>query len=191
MDTIKRCHSYFPPAFSERASKEYVSHPSHVVLQCDATLRVCKYTFRSIIQRAKSLTTKNKKGFRAEEPVRQHNNGDSLNMKESHVFLLSAALPIVYTERRETHWVQLLRTIWALQSLTHLHCCSRQNFPPAAAAEHHAVMEICAPVLLFQDFVIHQKKNLPSAPRKQPKNPSEAFRTEKWFCIFFTKRKHT
>lgn len=129
LDPFTRLHSYFSRGFSER-SKEYVSHPSHVVLQCDATLQVCKHTFPSIIQRAKALTTKNKKGFCAAEPIRQHNNGDSLNMKESHVFLLSAARPIVYTERRETHWVQLLCTIWASQSLTHLHCCSCQNFPP-------------------------------------------------------------
>lgn len=104
-----------------------------------------------------------KKTFHAERPVSQHNNGDSLNMNKSHVFLVNVAWSIVYTEKRETHWGQLLRSIWASQSLTHLHCCSHQP-APAAALVHHAVplntqqgqfaaMEISACRLHFQHFL--------------------------------------
>lgn len=52
-------------------------------------------------------------------------------------FCLTLPRPL-FTQRRETHWVQLLWNIWASQSLTHLHCCSRQP-SPAAALVHHAV----------------------------------------------------
>ena len=51
----------------------------------------------------------------------------SLNRNECHVFLFSVAWPIVYAEQREAHWVQLLWSIWASRSLTHLHCGSHRS----------------------------------------------------------------
>lgn len=45
---------------------------------------------------------------------------------------------LLFTQTRETHWVQLLRSIWPLLPLTHRHCCFHQP-SPAAALMHHAV----------------------------------------------------
>lgn len=50
-----------------------------------------------------STLQKFKNALHAEEPVSKHNNGDSLNRNESHVFLLNVAGPIVYMEKREAH----------------------------------------------------------------------------------------
>lgn len=95
-------------------------------------------TTNSTLDRSSNPSEVQKCSFRAEGPVSKHNNGDSLNRNDSHVFLLKVAWSIVYTEKRETHWVQLLWNIWTSQSLTHLRCCSRQP-SPAAAVLHHAV----------------------------------------------------